>query len=104
MKLIQSSKHLTQRSTAACANCFRKLVAGIGSAKRSLAAEFRNQFGPAEHLLHLALNEAEALAWQTNYPHLVFPTLAVEKARSVLQWSAHQQTIQQRNNVHSPTL
>jgi hypothetical protein len=104
MKFIETSKQLTHRSTTACANCFRKLVAGIGSAKKALRAEFQNQFGASEHLLRLALNEAEALAWQTNYPHLVFPTLAVEKARSVLQWSAHQQTIQQRNNVHSSSL
>ena len=104
MKFIQTSKQLTHRSTAACLAGFRKLRAGIAAAKKALVAEFQGQFGPYEHLLRLALNEAEALAWQTNYPHLVFPTLAAEKARSVLEWNGRQQIVQRRNNVHSPSL
>ena len=104
MKLIETSKQLTHRSTAFCAAGFRKLLNGIATAKKALLAEFQNQFGASQHLLRLALNEAEALAWQTNYPHLVFPMLAAEKARSVLEWNGRQQIVQRRNNVHSPSL
>lgn len=103
-RLLRKSQHLAHRSTTACADCFRKLLTGIATAKKALLAEFQTQFGASEHLLRLALNEAEALAWQTNYPHLVFPTLAVEKARSVLEWSGRQQSVQQGNLVHSPSL
>ena len=40
-------------------------------------------------MLRLALNEAEAIAWQTEYPHLIFPTLAQEKAEEVAAWQEH---------------
>src|SRR5438034_5861628 len=93
MKFIQTSKHLTRRSAAACVAGFRKLRAGIAAAKKALLAEFQGQFAPYEHLLRLALNEAEALAWQTNYPHLVFPTLAMEKAQGLAAWNARQRSI-----------
>ena len=99
MKLIQTSKHLTHRSTAACAASCKKLLAKIAQARKSLMAEFQEGFAPHEHLLDLALNEAEALAWQTSYPHLVFPALAAEKARAVVNWTARQQLIQRRNNA-----
>jgi hypothetical protein len=36
-------------------------------------------------LFRSALNEAEALAWETGFPHLVFPTLAMEKVRSLAE-------------------
>ena len=41
----------------------------------------------------LALTEAEALAWQTPYPHLFFPLLAEEKAALANQWSARQRLV-----------
>jgi hypothetical protein len=41
------------------------------------------------------LNEAEALAWQTEFPHLVFPILAQEKVQSAANWEAHQQAVRQ---------
>jgi hypothetical protein len=47
------------------------------------------------HLLHLALNEAEALAWQTGFPALVFPELALEKANRVAEWHERQRSMRQ---------
>ena len=44
-------------------------------------------------LLRLALIEAEAVAWESGVPHLVFPTLAMEKARDLAQWQASQRTL-----------
>ena len=41
----------------------------------------------------LALNEAEALAWQTDFPHLVFPVLAREKVSDIAKWYARQRSI-----------
>jgi len=46
-------------------------------------------------LLRQALNEAEAIAWQTGFPQLVFPSLALEKARAVATWENRQRTIRQ---------
>ena len=77
-----------------CLASCRRLLAQIESAKNAILAEFRNQAGVRERMLRLALNEAEALAWQTEYPHLVFPTLATEKAEAVVAWQAREQSIQ----------
>ena len=46
-------------------------------------------------LLRHALTEAEAEAWETGFPHLVFPTLVMEKIQSITEWDAHQQSVQQ---------
>ena len=42
------------------------------------------------------LGEAEALAWQTGYPHLFFPALATEKVQAAAGWNARQQFIRQQ--------
>ncbi len=64
--------------------------------KDALLAEFRPVLNEREHLLRLALNEAEALAWETGYPQLTFPGLAAEKIQSVATWHAQQQALQRR--------
>jgi hypothetical protein len=76
----------------------RKAIAQIDQAKTAIVSEF--QTGLEEHakLLRLAVNEAEALAWQTDYPHLFFPTLATEKAQAVATWHAHQRSLQPTND------
>ncbi len=62
----------------------RILIVGIERAKRELAAE--HKFELPERLFRVALNEAEALAWETEYPQLVFPTLAEEKIEAISAW------------------
>jgi len=52
-------------------------------------------------LLQLALNEAEALAWQVGYPQLFFPVLAWEKAVGVATWHFRQQSLRQRDPILS---
>ena len=74
----------------ACLASCQKLVTQIQKTKDAILAEFREALGAQDHLLRLALNEAEALAWQTAYPHLVFPALAAEKAQAVATWHARQ--------------
>ena len=54
------------------------------------------------HLLRQALNEAEAIAWQTGFPQLVFPSLALEKARAVATWENRQQAMRQRSSRGTP--
>jgi len=48
-------------------------------------------------LSRLALNEAEALAWQSGIPLLVFPALAEEKIRAVRAWRDYQASIRRVN-------
>lgn len=73
----------------------QRVLAAIEQAKDSLKAQFTGLREDHEHMLHLALNEAEALAWQTTYPHLLFPTLAEEKVQAVNIWAQRQQAVRQ---------
>jgi hypothetical protein len=78
---------------SACSASCRKLVARIQNVKRALLAEFRQGAYTNNRMFQLALNEAEAMAHETGFPHLVFPTLAREKIDSVAAWNRHQQVV-----------
>ena len=80
----------------ACLGMCRKILAQIRKARQAIYAEALQTH---DHLLRLALNEAEALAWETKYPHLVFPTLATEKLQAVADWKRHQLFVQRTNPV-----
>ena len=83
------------RSVAdACARSCKQLVAQLSNARDAILGQFREFTPGREHTFELALNEAEALAWETNYPQLVFPDLAEEKLRGVTSWIAHQRLVQ----------
>ena len=83
----------------ACAASCRKILAQITAAKEAIFSESFNALKSREHLLRLALNEAEAAAWQTGYPQLVFPALATEKVQAVVAWDAHQQAVRRANPI-----
>jgi hypothetical protein len=87
------NRNLAEICLASC----QKLIAQIKETKDRILAEFQDRYEAHEQLLRLALNEAEALAWQTPYPQLVFPDLAVEKAQAVAAWSSHQRSIRRAN-------
>ncbi len=82
-----------------CVQSCKKLLAGIESAKNKIANEFEETLESHAHLFQLALNEAEALAFQTEYPHLLFPSLAAEKIQAVSAWQSRQQFLQQRRTT-----
>ena len=77
-----------------CLPSCRELLRQMEEVKGSLWRDFGGISEAQRHLLHLALNEAEALAWQTPFPDLLFPVLAEEKAVALKQWAAHQQAVQ----------
>ncbi|HEX4264001.1 MAG TPA: hypothetical protein VH597_06645 [Verrucomicrobiae bacterium] len=79
-----------------CINSCRKLLTQLENVKTQIVAEFRDQLEGHQHVLELAINEAEALAWQTDYPELLFPTLATEKASAVTGWHLRQQSLRRR--------
>jgi hypothetical protein len=78
-----------------CLRSCRKILAQIRKAKAAILAEARGTLDKHERMLQLALNEAEALAWQTEFPHLVFPALAAEKVHAVADWNRHQRSVRQ---------
>src|SRR5437660_832047 len=97
---LTNKAHSEQQSLVnICRASCRKLLTQIQRTKDILLAEFQQAFGVPEHLLHLALNEAEGLAWETEYPHLVFPTLAMEKAQGVAAWHRRQRAMARTNSV-----
>lgn len=65
----------------------------IRNAREAILAEARGTLDVQERLLRLTMNEAEGLAWQTMYPQLVFPSLAVEKIQRAAQWTRRQRRI-----------
>jgi hypothetical protein len=83
----------------ACRASCRKIRAQITGVKEAIFAEYSRAFSAPEQLVWLALNEAEATAWQTKYPHLFFPTLAVEKVRAVAAWNARQQSVRESSPI-----
>ena len=84
---------------AFCVASYRRLCDQIQQIKSKILAEFHKKIGANERLLQLALNEAEALAWQTNYPQLVFPELAHEKAQAAANWVIRQATVLEHKPV-----
>ena len=81
-QLNDCRKNLTLAG-AALASC-QKLIAQFEQVKTRLGEEFGAQLAGHESLLKLVLNEAEALAWDTSCPQLVFATLAAEKPTATL--------------------
>ena len=83
----------------ACGASCRKIRAQIAGVKEAIFAEYSRVFSAPEQLVRLALNEAEAAAWQTKYPHLFFPALATEKVRAVAAWNARQESVRENSPV-----
>jgi len=82
-----------------CVASCQNLAAQIERARKNLLAELKESLQAPEQLFRLALNEAEALAWQTEYPHLLFPALAAEKVQAVARWNRQQELLRQRNSA-----
>jgi hypothetical protein len=89
----QRRESRTKTATAACLKSCRSLLRQIQSIKESVMREFESPKREQGQMLRFALNEAEALAWQTPYPHLLFPVLAQEKAQSARQWAERQRRV-----------
>jgi hypothetical protein len=81
----------------ACGSCCRKILAQIAGVKEAIFTEYSHAFSVPDRLVRLALNEAEAAAWQTRYPHLFFHALATEKVRAAAAWNAHQQSVRENS-------
>ncbi len=89
-----SSRPPTARAHASPARAV-STAALINHVKSDILSEFQADLAEYPQLLRLALIEAEALAWQTDYPHLLFPALAAEKAQTIANWRTHQEQLKQ---------
>jgi hypothetical protein len=89
----QLDAHFQSTVEQVCLATCRRLIEQTEKAKDAILAQFRGTAKGHEQLFRLAMTEAEALAWQTPYPHLVFPVLAEEKAQAVATWQKRQQLL-----------
>jgi hypothetical protein len=98
-KLDMTGTHNERLASIAGGDEVRRLVSSdmVGTAiqrlKNAVWFDFSERVGEHTRLLRLALNEAEALAWQTDFPHLVFPVLAREKAQAAVAWHQRQRLV-----------
>ena len=53
----------------------------------------------APRIVHLTLNEAEAIAWDSGFPHLIFPLLAEEKLSKAAAWVNRQRVVREDTHV-----
>jgi len=106
MNANQTYENVSAKKTIAgrCAQSCRNFLAGIEQTKNKIANEFQETLESHAQLFQLALNEAEALAFQTAYPHLVFPSLAAEKIQAVSAWQSRQQLLRQRRSVFAEAI
>jgi hypothetical protein len=91
----------TKTFTNFCAQCYNRFVAEIAEVRDRITAEFHVNLEGHGNLFRLALNEAEFLASQTEYPHLVYPALAMEKVQAVNNWRARQYAIRHNRPVYA---
>ena len=79
----------------------RNAADAVAVARAKIEREFSVLIEQQPRLVHLALNEAEALAWESGFPELVFPLLAQEKAGQVASWHEHQKSFRQTWPSHA---
>jgi hypothetical protein len=86
------------RTLAICTEACRTAARKIRQFEEQLAARLavETEGGVSQQLVQQAMNEAEALAWTTQYPLLFLPELAEEKIRGARQWASRQQEIMAR--------
>jgi hypothetical protein len=91
MKATNSTNHQTFASR--CLDSCKALLTEIEQAKDMIVNEFHETIDTHGNLFRLALNEAEALASQTDHPHLFYPALAMERVQAVADWRRRQSNI-----------
>ncbi len=80
----------------ACLRSCRRLANEVRRIRRSVVQDFTNAPREMRQAVESALNEAEAVAWQTPFPHLFFPVLAEEKVATAERWAGRQQMIRRQ--------
>jgi hypothetical protein len=95
----EDKNNAEQAFTNRCLQSCKVLLTEIEQAKDMIVNDFHETLDAHGNLFRLALNEAEALAWQTDYPHLFYPTLAMERVQAVVAWRGRQQSLHRQHSV-----
>jgi hypothetical protein len=100
---LENKNNLTSlEAHAALSEAIENRVANqLNAVKHEVFTEYQGVLGANDQLLRLALIEAESLAQQTEYPHLVFPLLASEKAHNAARWQFHQKYLLRSNSPYA---
>ncbi len=69
----------------------RAILDNLQRTRAAILGKYQHASLAPEPMLRQVLTEAEALAWESGFPHLLFPELAAEKADSLATWYARQQ-------------
>ena len=99
--LVGRNENSRQDFATLCLDSCRKLLDRIEEVKQAVLDEFHDTLDAHNQMVRLAVNEAEALAWETDYPHLVFPALAHEKAQEVRSWETRQREVKRSQSRRS---
>ncbi len=91
----ENTDNAEQTFSNRCRQACKVFLTEIEQAKNTIVNDFHETLETHGNLFRLALNEAEALAAQTEYPHLVYPTLAMERVQAVVAWRRRQQSVLQ---------
>ena len=65
----------------------------VTRARRGIENDWLKLREQEPRISRLVLNEAEAIAWQTGWPDLVFPALAEEKLQALSAWHRAQKAL-----------
>jgi hypothetical protein len=65
----------------------------VPHARRRIENDFAKLRRVEPRISRLVLNEAEAIAWQSGWPDLVFPALAEEKLLALSAWRRAQKAL-----------
>jgi len=91
--VVETNENTRPDFATFCLDSCRKLLDRIEQVKQTVLDEFHDTMDAHNQMVRLAVNEAEALAWETDYPHLLFPALAQEKAEQVSSWENRQREV-----------
>jgi len=95
MNMTNEKEKLSETFAHRCLGSCKALLAEMEQARNMIVNELQETLDTHGNLFRLALNEAEALASQTAFPHLFFPALAHERVQAVVNWRRRQQTMNQ---------
>ena len=104
-KQVRTTAKNEHSITTFCMAYGRKLISELQRTKEELVSQFRKAFTGNQRMLRLVLSEAEALAFRTQYPHLVFPSLALEKIERAVAGQRRQQQLrsEQKHEAWTPS-
>ena len=76
MKTQLNENRCTSSGVQVPAGFCQKLAESLVALKEQLIAKYEDAFPRRRHLVRELIAEAEALAWETPYPHLFLPDFA----------------------------